>query len=327
MKPQTPSFSIKKNGEISMYISPEMYTVAPSHVNYSKIVSALKAGNYSAIKRLVNLSRTIVARGKGKVAVKDGQVLLNGIAIHSVLTDRILKMLSEGFSVKHMVAFFENLMQNPSKRAIDELYPFLENAGLPITTDGHFLAYKAVTNDYLDIYTGKIKNAVGSTVSMPRNQVDDTYTRDCSTGLHCGALHYVIQYGHFPSSGILPPGGNRLLMVKVNPADVVSVPQYEKFPKIRVSKYVVVSEFKDVFAELRKAVYNPDASEYSGDDATDSDENSADYDRGVEIGNADFFLGKNYGTGFPKSPSDDFVDGYADAWDDAEGSKKESDDE
>ena len=166
-----------------------------------------------------------------------------------------------------MVRFLDNLMVNPSFRAVNELYTLLENHGLPITDDGCFLAYKAVRNDYTDIRTGTFNNAVGQVVQMLRNQVNENYHEDCSHGLHCGSLGYVVDFGHFTKGQPVGPGGNRLLVVKVNPKDVVSVPHYAGHTKMRVCEYVVVDEIKDVVKELDKvSVYKADATPAEPDD-------------------------------------------------------------
>jgi hypothetical protein len=56
---------------------------------------------------------------------------------------------------------------------VTELYGFLEKGNLPITNDGHFLAYKKVRKDYKDCHSGTMDNSIGQVVEMERNQVDD----------------------------------------------------------------------------------------------------------------------------------------------------------
>ena len=79
-------------------------------------------------------------------------------------------------------------------KAITSCMEFLENKNLPITEDGCFLAYKAVTSDYKDKWTQQIDNSVGETVSMPRRKVNDDCGMGCADGLHCGAIEYVEGY-------------------------------------------------------------------------------------------------------------------------------------
>jgi hypothetical protein len=125
----------------------------------------------------------------------------------------------------------ENLLENPSKRSVDELYGFLEKNNLPITPDGHFLAYKKVRNDYKDVYSGTMDNSPGQVVTMPRNKVDDDKDRTCSVGLHFCSEGYL---NHF--------GGERVVIVKVNPRDVVSIPSDYNNTKGRACQYEVIGE-------------------------------------------------------------------------------------
>jgi len=258
-------YVIKNSGAVTMYINGESVTAATDHPNYNLILDSLKTGRFDRLDSLVNIAKAVksyVTKSSDRVKIQDGVISVDGYELHNTLTVRILKMMSEGYQFSHMLRFLENLMQNPSRRAVNELYTFLENHGLPITEDGCFLAYKAVRNDYFDIWTGRThKNLVGSTQSMPRNMVDEDWGRDCSQGLHCGALQYVVDYGHFVQGQIVPNSGNRLIIVKVNPKDVVSVPNYEKFTKMRVCSYVVVDEIKDMVKELDKVLYKAEGTE------------------------------------------------------------------
>lgn len=280
MNTKTVPYVIKTNGAVTMYLDGESVTVAQDHPNYNLIVDSLKTGRCEKLSSLVHLSRAVeeyAAKATDRVRVQNGVVTYDGTPIHNTLTTRIIKMMAEGYKFDHMLRFFENLMQNPSKRSVQELYTFLENYGLPITEDGHFLAYKAVKSDYYDIYTGRTHlNTIGSVQKMVRNQVDDNWGKDCSEGLHVGALDYVVGYGHFVKGQLVPVGGNRLLICKVNPADVVSVPSYEKFTKMRVCQYTVVDEIKNVVQELDKIVYKADVdtgvTETADEDPVDLDE-------------------------------------------------------
>jgi hypothetical protein len=143
----------------------------------------------------------------------------------------MIAMLQEGFPIEPLVLFMENLMTNPSHRAVNELYGFLENNNLPITPDGHFLAYKKVSEDYKDVYSGTFDNSVGKVCEMERNQVDDDKDRTCSVGLHFCSQEYL---NHF--------GGERTMILKINPRDVVSIPSDYHNSKGRCSRYEVIGE-------------------------------------------------------------------------------------
>ena len=268
-------FVIKNGGSICLFLATGAETVAIDHPNYNKIVDALKKGEVDKIENLINIAKAVTSYGKGKIAVNNGQVFFGGVAVHNTLTERIIKMMAEGFKVDHMLLFLSNLMSNPSFRAVNETYTFLENHGLPITDDGCFLAYKAVRNNYTDLRTGTFNNNVGQVVQMERNKVNENYHEDCSYGLHVGSLGYVVEFGAFTRGAAVSPTGNRLLIVKVNPKDVVSVPEYAGHTKMRVCEYVVVDELKDVVKELDKvSVYTADATPATPD--CDWDDDAAD---------------------------------------------------
>jgi hypothetical protein len=125
----------------------------------------------------------------------------------------------------------ENLMANPSYRAVNELYGFLEKNNLPITSDGHFLAYKKVREDYKDCHSGTFDNSVGKVVEMERNQVNDNKEQTCSAGLHFCSEGYL---RHF--------GGERVMILKINPRDVVSIPTDYNDSKGRCCRYEVIGE-------------------------------------------------------------------------------------
>lgn len=167
-----------------------------------------------------------------------GYVNLHGekYPLADALVKKILRMHEEGFPVDPLVNFLENLYANPSKTAIDELFLFLEQTELPITKDGCFIAYKIVKNDYMDIYTGKMDNSVGKTIEMPRFAVDDNRSKTCSAGLHFCSKDYLRHYGSGNQST------DRCVLVKINPADVVSIPSDYNNAKGRTCKYEVVSE-------------------------------------------------------------------------------------
>ena len=261
-KNTTVPYLIKTNGDVSMYLDGESVVVAKDHPNYNLVIDVLKTGRHEKLSALVFISKqveTYIAKSSDRIKIDSGIVTYDGFPLHNTLTERILKMMADGFKFDHMLKFLENLMANPSKRAVEELYTFLENYGLPITEDGCFLAYKAVRRDYYDSYTGKTHlNTVGSVIKMARNMVDDNWGKDCSQGLHVGALDYVVQYGSFVKGQIVPNSGNRLLVCKVNPANVVSVPEYAKFTKMRVCEYTVVDEIEDTVKELDKVLYKTD---------------------------------------------------------------------
>lgn len=254
MKSQ-PIATITENN-ISIYMNGVLYPpIHKSHTNFEKIKTAIKDKNWSVIPDLIDVAKTVkkYLSKQSSVRLEDGVLFYKDKPLNNHITKRVLALLDEGFDFKPLLNFIENLHQNPSFRAVNELYSFLEHFALPITEDGHFLAYKAVRNNYFDIYSGKFDNSVGKRPSVDRNTVDENKDNHCSHGLHVGAITYVTQYGAFGSG--IQQGGNRLMIVKVNPADAVSVPGDHNCTKLRVCAYEVIGEITDIKNILDRAVY------------------------------------------------------------------------
>ena len=207
------------------------YTINKSHLGYSKILDAIKANDWDIIADLLEPKKVVINYGNGNVSIKGDTFFWKDKKMHNSLTTRMLDMLREGFPIEPMVLFMENLMTNPSYRAVTELYGFLEKNNLPITPDGHFLAYKKVRDDYNDVYSGTINNSVGQIVQMERNEVNDNSQQTCSTGLHFCSKEYL---NHF--------GGSRVMILKINPRDVVSIPIDYNNSKGRCCRYEVIGE-------------------------------------------------------------------------------------
>lgn len=140
---------------------------------------------------------------------------------------------------------------------------------MAISQDGHFLAYKAVRSDYMDKYRGTFDNHVGNVCQMTRSKVDDDRSRGCSNGLHAGALNYVAGYGSVESN-------DKIVIVKINPKDVVSVPSDCNYEKLRTCRYEVVGEYQ---GELLKPLYNASL-ENGVYDEYDDEDGDDDYEWG-----------------------------------------------
>jgi hypothetical protein len=233
---------ILQGSNVTVVIDGKPHTISKTHVTYQKVVDAIKANDWDTVKNIIDPVKVVLNYGAGNVSVQGEQLFWKGQPFAGVLASRMIAMLQDGFTVEPMVNFMHNLMKNPSKRSVDELYGFLEKNNLPITPDGHFLAYKKVRRDFLDIHSGTMNNAPGTIVEMERNQVDDNKDQTCSTGLHFCGLSYL---DHF--------GGNdsRTVIVKIDPADVVSIPSDYNGAKGRACRYEVIGEMgveaKDAF--------------------------------------------------------------------------------
>jgi hypothetical protein len=254
------------DGNLTLVLNNKSYQVLPDHINYKMILESLPTATEEELLEIVDVEKALATFSDGLVEIKNGQVTYEGEVVHGSVSKRILEFMSKGLPFQPLINFLNNLMENPSMQSQKELYDFLEHEHLPITEDGHFLAYKAVRSDYMDKYRGLFDNHVGQVCQMQRAKVDDNRARGCSDGLHAGALNYVASYGSVDA-------GDRIVIVKINPKDVVSVPSDCNCEKLRTCRYEVVGEYE---GELLKPLYSADFAQEDYDD--DEEDYDNDYD-------------------------------------------------
>lgn len=241
---------------LTVVVKGQVYTVAKDHPNYQSIQDAYADGDVEQLEALVSIRKTLASVSGGLVRVENGSLFYGDRKLTNGLARRIIKLLNEGKDgfAKPLIAFMENVMLNPSYRAVEGLYEWLEKSNLPITPDGHFIAWKIVDANYKDIRTRTFDNSVGKVVEISRNEVDEDPSRTCSKGLHFCSNEYLPHYG---ATG----GTNRIVMVKVNPKDVGAFPHDYNISKGRCSRYEVIGEVtfeetKTKFDNLKSGVYH-----------------------------------------------------------------------
>ncbi len=229
---------------VSFTFNGEAYSADMTTPDYQNIVAALIANDGAKAVSLLDLATSIDEFMQGHVSVSGGVVRYRGLIIDGGMTNRIIDAMKAGDSaqVERLVTFFGNLINNPSKRAIDELYGFLEAADIELTDDGHFLAYKRVRDTFKDIHSNTMCNKPGTTVWMQRHEVNDNKDQTCSAGLHVCSKGYLPHFGNCASS--------RTLLCKVNPRDVVSVPSDYNNTKLRCNEYLVLTEIDKNFKPI-----------------------------------------------------------------------------
>lgn len=231
---------------ITTIINGKPYQVRNEHPNYEKILKTLKSKDGDEFLRLYNPVLPKVKPSKDFTVVESlvvghGQVTYNGTPLHNSVTYRLIALQEQGHDTAPLAKFLVKLLKNPSAWCVEALYKFLESKGLPIDENGDCLAYKVVDENWMDKYSGKFSNTIGSIHQIPRNTVDDDRTKECSYGFHVGDLNYSGPNGSYRSSP-----SDKTLIVKFSPEDVVAIPAEANAHKIRVAKYQVVSEYKEL---------------------------------------------------------------------------------
>lgn len=251
----------------------EKARVEKTDKNYAKILKTFelpKDEQESAVREVLNPVTVIKAdiRGKDGFEVVGETVFYKGEELPAALVTKVLSIIKDGLPLEHFEKFWERLEKNPSAASVNQLIDFLSYKELPITEDGHFIAYRGVNSDYYSVHgnlktkvlqgkvdsQGRILNEIGATIEVLRREVDDNRDVGCSFGLHVGSLNYATSWGP------------KVIVVKIDPADVVSVPKDSSCQKCRVSKYEILYDF---VGEITSSVVTEDGE----DDLVTNDEN------------------------------------------------------
>ena len=224
---------------LTAVINGKAHSMNSDHPAWEQAKDALGNEEWERLEKLFDVQQAVedYLDEDAEIEIRDGQVLYQGESVHNLVVEKIMSFMRNGLPYKPLVKFLGKLMDNPSRRSVDELYKFLEHKNMPLTPEGNFLAYKGVNEDFTDKWSGKFDNSVGNVLEMRRNGVCDDANMGCSSGFHAGSYEYARGYAS---------GGGNLLVVEINPADVVSVPHDCSCQKLRTSKYKVVSVYETI---------------------------------------------------------------------------------
>lgn len=173
------------------------------------------------------------------------EVSYKGELLPAPLAQKVRSLIEQNLPVTLLERFWENLKLNPSYNSVCELYDFLAYKELPITEDGCFIAYRGLMDNFYSVHgnlstkvlqgvvneKGQIYNGVGEHIEIQRNNCDDNRENACSYGVHAGSHDYARDWSR-----------GKLVAVKINPKDVVSVPKDYNCQKLRCCAYTVIAE-------------------------------------------------------------------------------------
>ena len=225
---------------ISLVIDNEPFNIFSTHRNFDVIKKRLKNEDYKDLIDLINESKSIeqkfIKEEVSDLTIENNRIYYKGNVVDNSIVNQIIETKNQGYKFDNLLKFLENLLENTSYSIVTELYDWISSSKtVSITEDGAFLAYKKVNERYYDIFSDTMNNSVGQIVEMERNEVDDNRQNTCSNGLHFCSYNYLNEYGRDSET-------DKVVIVKVFPSDVISIPTDYNFQKGRCCKYEVVSE-------------------------------------------------------------------------------------
>jgi len=259
----------------------KVYTITNTQSNWNATVEAVKGeDNDDEILQVISVKAAVENFSPtGQITVYGNDVRYKGHTLAGLDVDHLLEAIRTGNKrqAKRLTRFLENKQLNPSYKAINMMYKFRQDKGMPLTDDGYFLAYKGVRSDYWSKNAnkqtivlhgevneqGQILNKIGAYIEVDRKCVEDDPSKPCGEGLHAGSLEYATDWGE------------RVLIVKIHPKDVVSVPDAEdnkmRICKMRICAYTVESECEGRMPEhfskeLDTDFVDSDGLDYNGDE-------------------------------------------------------------
>lgn len=208
---------------------------------------------WGKLRTLFDREKQIKNFSNGELNILDGVIYYGKTPVHNIVANRIIDFAENGLPYDNLKAFLKNCLEIGNKVVLDELYLFLEtNETMPITQDGAFVAYRVVCGDYFSKTRNpdgtRNRNIVGDVVTMDRDKCDHDRNNTCSSGLHFCSKSYIPNYYRT---------GDRIMVIKVFPQDVVSIPYDYNNAKGRCCKYEVIAEIEgDEYLELSGYFYD-----------------------------------------------------------------------
>jgi hypothetical protein len=239
---------MRSKDAITVNVHGELLTITSDAPNFDAVNKAIDEHRWSDVAAQMNTAKAVEHWTEGRFKVSRGQVTFDGESIPESLAKRILAIWEQKGDYTYLLRFYERLALNPSWRSVQQLYNFMSHAHLPIGPDGCIYGYKSVRQDWMDHHTGKHRNKPGDERSMPRNKISDDPRAACASGYHVGDFSYA---STFRNDG-------KMVIIRVDPADVVSVPYDSSQRKMRVCRYFVLREALPG-EKLPDGVWDPDA--------------------------------------------------------------------
>lgn len=225
------------NNKIIVFLAQndQFVTFPENHKNYNEVYDFLTTepdNEKGFLELFIKIATEAIEKySNGEIKVSDGIATIDGLPLPADVLDKLKELKADGYDWNEQRKFWGHCLLNPRKESVADLFRFISRHKLTITEDGHFLAYKAITSDFKDKHTHTFDNSVGKVVSMNRDDVVMDPNIYCAAGLHVSNLNY--------AQGFAGPD-DIIVLVDVNPEDVVSVPKDCNAEKIRTCSYKVL---------------------------------------------------------------------------------------
>lgn len=186
---------------------------------------------------LISVRTLVEVFSDGIVTIGDNdEVLVNKQPVPDYVANKICGLYRANEPFDSLANFMERLQENPNAEVREDLFKWVENGNMPLTPDGHFIAFKKIQDDFYSFTAGpdgKVLHALGTEVSMPRSGCDESRYNTCSRGLHFCSYEYLPKFAG---------GYGKVVAVMISPRDVTAIPTDYNLSKGRCCRYRVLNE-------------------------------------------------------------------------------------
>lgn len=224
---------------ISILIDYRMRVIPSTSPNFKMIRDELrkKDPDIKKLKAWIDIPTFIAKVTVGRIRISADEVYFKNEKVNNYAATRLLAHLEAGDSIEPLAKMLDKLMDNPNASLRNDLWLWIEEGHLPICEDGDIVAFKKVGPDYesfqKDTDGTTYYHKVGSRVHMPRERCDENRNATCSRGLHFCSYGYLKEYdGHT----------GHVVVLKINPRDIVAIPNDHQNQKGRTCLYEVIGE-------------------------------------------------------------------------------------
>ena len=240
---------IKVDNKVTVFLeNGEVVEKEVTEDEFKKVVEAqtdeevleLLCPEYQKSIELHNNALTLVEKiQKSKLLSMRGDVVyweeVSCLSVPEELVKAIIKAEEEHNKLKISTYrnFWTLMSLNPDERCRKNLFWFLQKYGMTISRCGFFVGYRNVDkteeeNVFTDHHSHTFKIRIGEMVTMDRDKCDTVQENTCSSGLHIGGKGW-LKKNYYGDTG---------LACLINPADVVAVPPYDNYGKLRTCAYL-----------------------------------------------------------------------------------------
>ena len=185
--------------------------------------------DYNFFVELQDTSHLVKSWSNGALSISGTSVTYNG----TVLTDQLADFLLEKFlrnphatdEFEAWAKFVTALNNAQSLEIHNNLFAFLQKQDLYITSDGRIFGFKAVRENYKDIYSGTVDWTPGTTPPrMATKDVSRNSALTCAQGYHFSSWNYMKFFARH---------GSPILLMEADIADICSIPDDHNNEKAR----------------------------------------------------------------------------------------------